>query len=592
MPLTQEQIRSVVSSSFSAQEAAIGHTLPSAVGRDIANNLPFPVSSGKIARSVARMNFQPHVYEGAHETVKGMLDSGDNVVIWTQGDPKTQLTKLATSGIATARRELPKEEKHRFGVYAHEDKIAGFERLANAQFSNGAEKVFVVDDKASNIQRIGDVLPESMKDRVIPVWINQGRSKNVVPEGYTTDTFIAKFQTITDIRDLHSIRDANMAVGGRAAWLLDLDHTLVNSGEARNVAFDKISQDLASKQYLSLLPPIEIEGVRLNGNVQRATELKSGMSGGMVVKVETADWTGVVKHNPESPHKITNELEGYKKLAESPLSRRMLKPIYASAEHAVQVLPHFEGIQMRDGIKNGSISVEDGANVLKELIALKAEWWGSQEKRTDVSVFNSMQRTEWQDTQQHMHAAIHAISESTGVSIEDLWLLPITHEGATYPSLISTMGKVSDMLKLSPSYTVLAHGDASGGNILMNPDTKDWKLIDAEWAGPTDPAEAIVRMVKQTSTTTALSHAETGIYKMGDVLELHVDGVNEEAAFLQRFGLSSINHLGNALRDSDFRDRAMTYLAGSYLREVALAPKRGKVDLAPMAILEAVKALS
>ena len=173
-------------------------------------------------------------------------------------------------------------------------------------------------------------------------------------------------------------------------------------------------EPVSSYQALLGMPVNEIG---LNGNVRNVVDIKGGMSGGRVVKIDTDEGTIVVKHNPESPGKIAREIQGYVILASSPLANRLPVPIYSSAGSALHVLPYFDGIQMREGIKSGLLSDQMVMRVGDELLDAKKSWWSRQEKHLLNGDYNSMQRQEWGDTAVKLGELMNSLSVQYGATI-------------------------------------------------------------------------------------------------------------------------------------------------------------------------------
>lgn len=581
-----------VKSRFEEQEQKVGHTSP----QNVANAIVGETSTllPRVTRTIMRMETKPYLYEGAKETLGKLLRSGDKILIWTQGDAKTQLWKVATSGIGELRKDLKPEDRRKISVFSAEDKFAPLPATFDQLKKEGYERVVIVDDKSQNITRSSEEI-EKWKNahgdnsmEITSVWINQGRTKNQVPKNFTLETFKEKFKTVEDVRELTPIKDESAK---KTAWLIDFDHTLVNTAEAKENLFKKIAEILAPT-HIGLSPEL-LRQMGINGIVN-AQPLKEGMSKGSVVRLDTKNQAFVVKFNKDDPKKLIKETVGYRLLQDTPLSEQLLTPEIAINDEAVYLkLPYFNGIQVRTGLREGILPQDLALKTLNELLDIKSQWWSSQEKNSSSGENSSMQRDEVVDTLTNLNFVLQQLSSKFNVPISVLWDSPIVSNNSTLPPLSEICNEFKSFLDTSPPYTVLTHGDATGGNILVNPASGQWKLIDAEWVGNSDPAEAFARMAKYVSTTTLPS-----IDKIS--LEEKPDGINADLALeipkackqMQETALSRITEFSHKLRDPNFGRRVHMYLTGSYLREMALTLRRGdNPDVSIFALVKAGESL-
>lgn len=595
--MPKPEVLDFVRNRFEEQEKLNGQTNHHAVALSIAGELNSPAYPS-IAQAVLRMPTQEFLYPGAKKTLGNLLSEGDHVVVWTQGHELGQLWKIASARLGDLRRELPHSERKRFSVHVQKDKISTLPLLIKNLGKDGKNNIVIVDDKATNVLDAASAVTQVRNNGQIPpdttvevVWVNQGRTKDQVPEGYTPESFKNRFTTIEDIRELTDIKKRKT---GKTTWLVDYDHTLVNTGEAKNKLFEDIAYIVETTQPKRpiISPSIDLQ-LGLNGNVRSVEQLKGGMSEGAVVKITTDEGTMVVKHNDMHPHKIHKEIDGYKSLEQTPLASRMLKPTMASREKGVLVLPFFNGQQMREGIRTGEIPSDLALDTLSSLLTIKRDWWAAQSKAHPNGNLVSMQREEWCDTLANVNANLQKMSEQFGIPVESLWNYPVVFRDREYPPLKDVRSAIAQTLEQHPPYTVFVHGDATGANILVDPKRKEWKIIDAEWTGFGDPAEAFVRMTKYISTTTSTPTQPGKISERGGRINLDFDmNFPPTAIDLQYHGLSRSDSFGEALGDPDFTKRSSSYLAGSYFRELALASRRGTPETAFFAMIKAAEAIS
>lgn len=576
---------------FENEEEKIGHTNPQKIAHAIIGE--GSTLAPKIAREITRMPTEDFLYDGATKTLESLLISGDKIIIWTQGDTKTQLWKVATSGIGELRKKLKPENRRQISVFSAEDKFTPLPAIFDQLRREGYESVIIVDDKAQNITKSTQMIEDWKKVKenssmeITPVWINQGRTKDQVPQGFTLETFKRKFTTVENLRELPSLKESSAK---KTAWLIDFDHTLLNTAEAKENLFKRIAEILPPTRVV--LSPELIHEIGINGKIENAQELKEGMSNGKVIRIDTQNDAVVIKYNPENPIKLIQEVQGYMLLADTPLSPHLLLPRIVNDKTMFIVLPYFDGIQLRAGLRTGLLPQNIALQALNELLDIKKGWWSSQKKGIASNSLSSMQRSEHFDTLSKIILVLPQLSSMFNVPIEDLGNSPIISGATKLPSLFEMINKISEFMKSSPPFTMLAHGDATGGNIIINPSSKKWKIVDAEWAGNSDPAEAFARMAKYISTTTLPSVGKTTLSRETEGIKANlILDIPEASKIMQETALSRIPEFSDQLKDNDFRRRVFMYLTSSYLREMALTLKRGNPELSIFAIIKAGEAM-
>lgn len=215
-----------------------------------------------LTSQILRTPTESHLYPGTHEVIDNLLDQGDRIVIWTQGDPKLQSWKIATSGLSNLRKGEKAHNRSNFIFFAAEDKIPAIPEiiskysptktdLAGSFFFRGA---VIVDDKAHNIVDAQKIVSESRKAGVLPtaeqlpvnfVWMRHelGRSKDVLPEGVNIDALLNTCSVARDPQDLLAIRERQDR-NKNLLWLLDVDHTILHTSGWRNNHYQTIAEAL------------------------------------------------------------------------------------------------------------------------------------------------------------------------------------------------------------------------------------------------------------------------------------------------------------------------------------------------------------
>lgn len=574
---TSQEIKQV----WTSAEMALGYAAGPAIAKELAQHgHVLPEEVDQAGRFIDHFPMRDFVYEGAEETIRTLVDRGSHIKFWTQGEPRHQLYKVASSDLLRMRHEDP-EVKTRISAYAHLDKVSTLPQLIPEVAEQGINRVVIVDDKSGNILRVNSTLAQMRELGVLGeeiqvdcVWMNQGRTKDQVPEGYDLEEFKRTHPTIEDIRQLPALTDDENPDG--TMYFLDWDHTLADTGKWRSAAQVELSR-ISNHEPITNAGRYKDHAVGLIGS-EVIESYSCGMSGSRVMRVRRAEQDEVIKHAPTNGEKIDRELRGYSQVRNSPLASHLVEIDDTHARHGVLRMAWAEGVQLREALKHGLLDEACIKSVYGELWTLKKEWWSLQERQA-FTPENSMLRSEWNDTIGLFQESILPQLAQLGHDLS----VPISIVGddgqevkADVCQMISQIDEFINLRTLD-AYSVCAHNDATGGNIVVDPSTGEWKIFDYEWAGLNDPAESYARMIK-TYTTSSLS----GLSMRQESTGLYV--VDHDAAVfsrqLQLDGESHAETVGESLGDSDFVRRVQWYLAGSYLREAALADRRGGLPAA------------
>ncbi len=153
-------------------------------------------------------------YDDADRVLQQFADIGDTTLIWTLGDPVSQVFKIRSLGWDSALKN-PLDPGN-FKVYAAEDKLPILPWLSEYAGRRNCQTIYVVDDKLKNIQSARRILG----DRANYVWIH--RADEIAPED------------IDGIFVVHSLTEYQQLVqekrneGEEVAHILDLDGTLID----------------------------------------------------------------------------------------------------------------------------------------------------------------------------------------------------------------------------------------------------------------------------------------------------------------------------------------------------------------------------
>lgn len=533
----------------------------------------------EIQRTTFREPTEPHVFPHVHETVQELLQNGDDIVVWTQGKPKNQLWKVASSGLGRIHHELPKDQRYRITVAADEDKMSILPSLLKQEKKT---TIVFVDDKPSMLTAAQQVMEHYPHISAHYIRVNH-KIQEVIQVEKTHP-----FTTITDIADLKTMKE-KLQIQESVHWYMDFGNTLVDSDSLRR-ATDASYAAIVEQREPIITHAIDVL-TGLPGHVARIEELTTEDHGKHVVDVTAPNGNELVIKSSDAPEKIRREIEGYKLLEGTPLATHITFPYASSPDPAFLVLPKIKGVQMREGVRKEELDEDTAMHVLQELLDIKKQWWAAQEKQDpEKSGIVSHQRANWSQNLGRITEVINRMSQSTGIPIGAFFSAPLISSGKQLPPLRNSLLLVHSLLEQPPPYTVLTHGDAMGGNILVEKDTGMWHIFDPEYAGYNDPAEAYVKAIKYVTTATSQGIQGFAATYNEDLLTMDVRVKFPPLAYkLQKYGLSRIDEFAQALDDPDFPKRVRTYFTASYLREIALTLRRKKPGMAWFALLQAQK---
>jgi len=221
-----------------------------------------PLDETSLTSQILRTQTESYLYHGTHEVVSNLLAQGDRIVIWTQGDPQLQAWKIATSGLSTLRKGEKARNRPNFIFFSAEDKIPAVPEIISKYLRTKTSmtdefffrRALIVDDKAHNIVAAQNIVTESRKAGILPtaeelpinfVWMRHelGRSKDVLPEGINMDTLLNSCSVANSPADLLTIRERHNQ-DKNLLWLLDVDHTILNTSGWRNNHYQTIAEAL------------------------------------------------------------------------------------------------------------------------------------------------------------------------------------------------------------------------------------------------------------------------------------------------------------------------------------------------------------
>ena len=212
----------------------------------------------ELAAIIQRLPTEPYIFKGSREGIEALLQNGDTVIIWTQGEQSLQRAKYETSGLT----DLEKRYPGLFGFYTSPDKVPLLAAKSPDNIilnkSRGTEPVFILDDKAKNVlnaektvrkAQANGILRTQNIQPVILAWMRHpnGRSRNIVPSTYArVEEFTSEFLTVESMPEFFSKR-MELFPHNNVNALIDWDHTVLWSQAWREKGFALIHKQLSLK---------------------------------------------------------------------------------------------------------------------------------------------------------------------------------------------------------------------------------------------------------------------------------------------------------------------------------------------------------
>lgn len=210
------------------------------------------VLAGEILRVLHSPEVKDTVYPGAFEGLRGLLERGHVVTIWTQGDASRgpvkvdsgqmmgsayQLRKIYRSGIHQALGNLWRKQVKEWGmprVIGGIDKHELLGRWADKFRQTGLRRVVMVDDKAKNLEMAKKVLTRELgNDIQVECRLCAVGSGDVETEEFPV------------VRQLTELVEEGSE---KTAFLIDLDYTIIDHSQVRRNFVDRIAA-LVSARY-------------------------------------------------------------------------------------------------------------------------------------------------------------------------------------------------------------------------------------------------------------------------------------------------------------------------------------------------------
>ncbi|MCD6046413.1 MAG: hypothetical protein K0S08_60 [Gammaproteobacteria bacterium] len=545
----------------------------------------------KIVKTILNLPTQNFLYPHVYSVLENLYQLGDYITIWSQGSRNMQIWRFARSGLANIRKSKDPEAKKRFSILATRNKTLLIEGFLETFAATGIKKIFFVDNKLTHLLTASEKIQQLKEQGKIPfeaeaffINIQHDTSPRLKK---TLQKSIPNLSVISNITELLFLR--KKFSDDKVYWFIDLGNTLLDSNKLYQATYQKLANIIESMPF-TISPLIDCE-LGLHGKITDYQALETGDTMREAFAITLLDnQKKVIKHN--SKERVLRESQGYDLLSPTPLGPHMPYPEFIDIQEGIIILPFVDGIPLRLGAKKASIPLNTGLKAFNELLTLKKAWWSTQIKRHHEFEAISVQRLDWPNTLEKIPEALTCLSKEYGLTPAELMAYPIvTPESKMRSSLNEMIKTVNTLLTTRPDYTILTHGDIIGANFLINPTSGTWSVIDPEFAGYGDPAESLVKIIKYETTTTVQSVLKNSLQVVNQCLEIQVEvQFSELARCLHATGLAIAKEFSLSLKDATFLERFRVYLAGSYLREIALTLRRNRPDLVLFAISKAAQA--
>lgn len=187
------------------------------------------------------------LYEGARLLVDKILQSGSDIVLWTQGEPQIQRAKCDTSKLL----ELGDKTHGTISALCESDKITTIGNVLTNQALEGKNRVVIIDDKSYQLMRAYQAVLKliEVEKRAIPadieyIWMRSNeRSNKRLPTGFET---LAELNDFMGNRLNDTARLENVPVYAQTLYLLDFDHTLFDTDKWFETVQERIVSEVGS----------------------------------------------------------------------------------------------------------------------------------------------------------------------------------------------------------------------------------------------------------------------------------------------------------------------------------------------------------
>lgn len=187
------------------------------------------------------------LYGGARLLVDKILQSGSDIVLWTQGEPQIQRAKCDTSKLL----EMGDKTHGSISALCETDKITAIGNALTNQALEGKNRVVIIDDKSHQLMRAYQAVLKliEVEKRPVPhdieyIWIRTNEKSNKkLPTGFESIEELNKFMEHR-LKDMLNLE--NIPVYAKTLYLLDFDHTLFDTEKWFETVQERIVSEVGS----------------------------------------------------------------------------------------------------------------------------------------------------------------------------------------------------------------------------------------------------------------------------------------------------------------------------------------------------------
>lgn len=204
------ETRARVIETFQSLKDKVGYISPREAARILVQN---PEIEPVIEREIFRHPTKDFLIDGAEKVLSELIHAGDTVRIWSD----EYISRIGSSRLGKLKRELPREERHRLSLAMGINKHNVLADLFAQRFFGNIQNIAVVDNRLENL-----VMAQKIIDKQAP------------------DVNCSLFW----ISDEFSIKELLKYRQNPTLWLIDFNHTLLNTDKYEQSVVDSVSNIL------------------------------------------------------------------------------------------------------------------------------------------------------------------------------------------------------------------------------------------------------------------------------------------------------------------------------------------------------------
>lgn len=300
-------------------------------------------------------------------------------------------------------------------------------------------------------------------------------------------------------------------------------------------------------------------------NCQLVRFEKAGLSGAMVAVVRDNATRELCALKYGRPKTINDEVAGYNLL--KPYFDGRLVPIQSfrqvSPDEMLMKSPYIEGETFHQSLVRNHLSETQALNINQEILQKYLLLWSSTIRRNEGEKC-------LRDYNLRAKEAVDYLKTLSfnGISLVDIWNLPMKINGVEYPS-ISIIDEEISAINLQPNSFVLAWGDGHPNNILVDSAAK-WRCIDFEYVSSNNIwEEPLIRYLFwwRSEATKNVFEPKLSVVGQNIVLEYELSFPNA-CSQIEKTGLKVAEEMAKIVKNNDWEKRFQTLMAVYFWRRM------------------------